>query len=213
MSFKFAIAAALTLSVPAAFAAPQEYDIDASHSSVGFKIRHIVSKTSGNFKKFAGKFTYDPKDDKVWKVEAEIDTATIDTNDKKRDEHLRSPDFFDVKKYPKMTFKSTKVLEHDDEKAKVEGDLTLHGVTKPVVLDIEYTGEGTDPWGNKKAGFTATTKIDRKDFGLTWNKTLDAGGVVVGDDVNIALEIEGTAAKAMADGKAASTKKAKTGKK
>lgn len=174
-----------------AFAA--DYDIDQGHSSVSFKIRHLVSKTSGKFNKFTGTIHFEPGKPDTWNVVAHIDANTIDTNEPKRDNHLRSPDFFDIKKYPEIVFKSTKVKDANDKSAKLEGDLTIHGVTKPVVLEVEMLGEGTDPWGNKRAGYTATTKLNRKDFGLTWNKALETGGVLVGEDVEINLEIEATA--------------------
>ncbi|MBI3544222.1 MAG: polyisoprenoid-binding protein [Deltaproteobacteria bacterium] len=180
------ILAALTLS-PAGAA---EYEIDPAHSSVGFKVRHLVSKTAGKFDKFTGKISYDPAKPEASKVEADIVAASINTNEPKRDKHLRSPDFFDTDKFKTLTFKSTKVHDVKDKTMKVDGDLTIHGVTKPVTLDVEMTGEGKDPWGNVATGFTATTKVNRKDFGLTWNKALETGGVLVGDDIEIALEVE-----------------------
>lgn len=203
--------AALSALVFSGTAQATEYTIDTGHSSVNFKIRHLVSKTTGKFEKFKGTINYEKGKPESWKVDAEIDANSINTNEPKRDAHLRGPDFFDVKKYPKLTFKSTKVLDADDEKAKLQGDLTMHGVTKPVVLDVELGGEGTDPWGNKKVGFTATTKVNRKDFGLNWNKALETGGLLVGDDVEINLEIEADQAKParVADKTEATKKKAK----
>jgi polyisoprenoid-binding protein YceI len=188
-----------------------EYDIDPAHSSVGFKIRHLVTKTAGKFDKFKGTIMYEKGKPETWTVMADIDPASIDTNEPKRDKHLKSPDFFDVAKFPAMTFKSTKVKDVSGNKMKVEGDLTIHGVTKQVELDVEMTGEGKDPWGNEAAGFTGTTKVNRKDFGLTWNKALEAGGFLVGDEVEIALEVEAHAKKNVAEGKT-ETKKAKMGK-
>jgi polyisoprenoid-binding protein YceI len=184
----------------AAQAATTHYDIDSSHSSVGFKVRHLVSHVQGNFRKFKGTFDYDPADPKSAKAEIEIDTASIDTGTAKRDEHLRSPDFFDVKKFPQMKFVSTELKDVTDGKAKLAGNLTMHGVTKPVVLELEIGGEAKDPWGGQRAGFTGTTKVDRKEFGLTWNKALETGKFLVGDEVTIDVNVEGVAAAAK-DGK------------
>lgn len=167
------------------------YEIDPDHSSVNFKIRHLVSKTAGKFDKFKGSFEYEKGKSESWSVNAEIETASINTNTKKRDDHLRSKDFFDVAKYPKITFKSTKVADARSSEAKLHGELTMHGVTKPVELDLEVGGEGKDPWGNERVGFTAKTKLNRKDFGIEYNKTLETGGVLLGDDVEVVLEIEG----------------------
>jgi polyisoprenoid-binding protein YceI len=168
------------------------WNIDPEHSNVGFKIKHLmVSNVNGNFNKYTGVIEIDDKDITKSTVQVTIDTNSINTNVQKRDEHLRSADFFDVAKYPTMTFISKKVAKAGKDKLKVTGDLTLHGVTKEVVLDVEGPSvESKDPWGNIRKGATATTKINRKDFGLVWNAALETGGVVVGDDVNIILEIE-----------------------
>ncbi|HLG19202.1 MAG TPA: YceI family protein [Bdellovibrionota bacterium] len=159
-------------------------------------MRHLIGKVHGNFQKFSGKFEFEPGKPAKWKAEATIDVASINTNVEKRDQHLRSKDFFDVENkehldYATMKFVSTKVTEVKENKAKLHGNLSIHGITKPVVLDLDIGGEATDPWGNKKAAFSAATTINRKDFGLTWNQTLEAGGVLVGDDVEITLEVEG----------------------
>lgn len=167
------------------------YDIDKSHSEVGFTVKHLVISTiRGSFKDFSGKIEYDPKNLAKSQFEAKINASSVFTNDEKRDEHLRAEDFFWVKKHPDLSFKSTEVVGTDPKSFKVKGNLTIRGVTKPVVLDVTFNGEVKDPWGNTKAGFTGSTKINRKDFGIVWNKTLDAGGLTVGDDVNINLEIE-----------------------
>lgn len=171
------------------------YSLDADHTSITFKIRHLVSKVNGNFRKFSGWFEYDEKNNKAWKTEVTIDALSIDTAHTKRDDHLRTADFFDVKKFPTLSFKSTKVNARSKKSFKLAGDLSIHGVTKPVVFDVLVGGTGTDPWGNEKAGFTATTKINRKDFGLSWNKVLDAGGVLIGDEVEVILEVEGNKTK------------------
>jgi len=162
------------------------YDIDPVHSSVEFKIRHmVVSKTSGKFNDFSGTIRYDKNNPKSWAAEAVIQTASIDTSNVKRDEHLRGSDFFDVEKYPTIKFKSGKVGKIKDGKGKLYGELTMLGVTKPVVLDLEIHGAM-----NGIAGFSATTTVDRTDFGISWNKVLDAGGLAIGKEVEITLEIE-----------------------
>lgn len=181
----------ITFAVPT-FALASIWNIDPEHSNVGFKVKHLmVTNVNGNFNKFSGVVEIDDKDITKSKIEVSIDTNSINTNVAKRDEHLRSADFFDVANYPKMTFVSKKVAKAGKDKLKVTGDLTLRGVTKEVVLDVEGpTVESKDPWGNNRKGATATTKINRKDFGLTWNAALETGGVVVGDEVLIVLEIE-----------------------
>lgn len=168
------------------------WNIDPDHSSVGFKVKHLmVSNVQGNFNKYSGVVEVDDKDITKSTVQVTIDTNSINTNVQKRDEHLRSADFFNVAKYPAMTFVSKKVVRAGEDRLKVTGDLTLHGVTKEVVLDVEGPSvESKDPWGNIRKGATATTKINRKDFGLTWNKGLETGGVLVGDEITITLEIE-----------------------
>ncbi len=190
--------ALFTLSgLPAAgAAAAATYDIDQSHSSVGFRVRHLtVANVRGYFEQFSGAFDYDPAASDAWKVEATIQTASINTKDAKRDEHLRSADFFEVESFPTMTFRSTAVEQGRDGKHLLKGDLTIRDVTKPVVLELEFNGEVNDPWGNKRVGFTATGRINRKDFGLTWSRALETGGLVVGDDVDMTIEIEGIARK------------------
>jgi polyisoprenoid-binding protein YceI len=192
---RFAIILSLlfALLVPAlASAAVSTWAIDADHSSVQFKVKHLmVSNVKGNFNKFSGAVTIDDADITKSKVDVTIDAASIDTANAKRDEHLRSPDFFDVAKYPTLKFVSTKVAKAGEGRLKVTGNLTIHGVTKEVVLDVEGPSPAVkDPWGNTKSGASATTKINRKDFGLTWNKALETGGMVVGEEVLITLEVE-----------------------
>ncbi|AJE03137.1 YceI family protein [Geobacter pickeringii] len=185
------VAAIIALALPAV-APAASWNIDPDHSNVGFKVRHLmVSNVRGNFEKHSGTVEIDEKDITKSKVEVTIDTSSINTNVQKRDEHLRSADFFDVAKYPTMTFVSKKVARAGKDRLKVTGDLTLHGVTRQVVLDVEGPSkESKDPWGNIRRGATANTRINRKDFGLVWNKALESGGVVVGDEVTITLEIE-----------------------
>ncbi len=166
------------------------YDIDSEHSEVGFRVKHLVGKVPGRFTKFSGTIDFTPGKPKIWKVDAAIDPASINTDNEKRDNHLRSADFFDVAKYPAMTFKSTKITIDKSELIKLYGELTMHGVTKPVVLNLEIGGTITDPWGNQKAGFSAKGEINRKDFGIVWNKTLDSGGLILGDDITVNIELE-----------------------
>lgn len=185
------ISAVLLLALPI-LASAATWNIDPDHSNIGFKVRHLmVSNVKGSFEKHSGTIDINDKDITKSKVEVTIDTNSINTNVQKRDEHLRSADFLDVAKFPAMTFVSKKVAKAGKDRLKVTGDLTLHGVTKEVVLDVEpLSKESKDPWGNLRRGTTATTKINRKDFGLVWNKALETGGVAVGEEVLITLEIE-----------------------
>ena len=169
------------------------YTIDQDHSTVSFKIRHLFSKVDGTFNQFEGTFEYVPGHPEQWRAEATIQAASIDTRVDKRDNHLRSADFFEVDTYPTITFKSTSITDVTDKTAKLHGLLLLHGTEKPVDLDLTILGEGKDPWGNMRSGFTATTRINRKDFGIIWNKALETGDLLLGDDVDITLEIEGLA--------------------
>ncbi len=189
----FAVGALAVLSTAARAV---EFEIDPAHSQVGFKIKHVTGKVLGRFTGFSGSFAYDKKDVKSWKAEAKIDPASVNTDNEKRDGHLKSPDFFDVAKFPEMSFRSTKVDVAKNGRAKLYGDLTMHGVTKPVVLDLEIGGVDKDPWGNETAGFSAVGAIRRKDWGIVWNKTLDSGGFLIGETVDVALEISGNAKKA-----------------
>ena len=176
----------------AAIANAANYQIDGAHSRAGFTVKHMmVTNVHGSFKSVAGTVEYDPKNLAATRLDVSIDPATIDTGEPKRDAHLRNPDFFDVAKYPVLTFKSTRVVKGSGAQVLVTGDLTMHGVTKPVVLTVtEITPEVKDAWGGTRFGASAQTKINRKDFGLTWNKALDGGGLVVSDEVNILLEME-----------------------
>ena len=191
MSNRFAaVAFGLAFAMPS-MALASDWDIDGGHSSAQFSVRHLmVSNVRGEFGKVTGTVKLDDKDITKSVVEATIDVGSINTRDEKRDGHLKSPDFFDVAKFPTITFKSKKVAGKAG-KLKVTGDLTIHGVTKEVVLDVEGPAkEAKDPWGNVKSGAAAFIKINRKDFGLGWNKALETGGVVVGEEVSITLDIE-----------------------
>ena len=164
---------------------------DESHSTVEFSVRHMmVSNVKGRMAGIKGSIDMDDKDLTKTKVDVTLDTATINTENAKRDEHLKGPDFFDVQKFPQIKFVSKKVTKSKDGLS-VSGDLTIHGITKTAVLTVDGPSQSVkDPWGNVKRGFSATTKINRKDFGITWNKALDGGGVVVADEVKISIEAE-----------------------
>jgi polyisoprenoid-binding protein YceI len=184
------VLAAAWIAAPA-FAA--DYTVDASHSSVGFGIKHLVGKVKGEFTDKEGTFSFDPAKPTDATGKFTVKMASVSTNNAKRDEHLKSGDFFDVQKFPEMTLDKVKVKPgKGKDKYKLTGDLTLHGVTKPVSFDLEFTGLAKDPWGNMRAGFSAEGKINRKDFGIVWNKSLDAGGLMLGEDVSIELQIEAT---------------------
>ena len=171
--------------------ATQTWNIDPSHSTVGFTVRHLViSKVHGSFNTFTGTVVLDEQNPGASKVTARIEAGSIDTKEEKRDGHLKSPDFFDVEKFPAITFESTKVEKADGNAYRVTGDLTLHGVKKSIALEAELLGIGKDPWGNQRAGFAAQVSLQRKDFGLNWNQALEAGGVLVGEKVDIQLDIE-----------------------
>ena len=166
------------------------FAIDTSHSAAAFSVKHlVVAKTRGRFTDFAGTVTID-NDPLKSSVEVTINAASITTGDDTRDAHLRNPDFLDVEKYPTLTYKSTSVRHVKGENFVVDGDLTIAGVTKPVALNLEYQGVVTDPWGGTRAVFNASTKINREDFGLTYNQVLETGGVLVGKDITIELEVE-----------------------
>jgi polyisoprenoid-binding protein YceI len=166
------------------------YALDKSHSTVEFIVRHLmISKVRGRFASFAGQIELAPGSDLPTGISATIDTPSIDTRDEQRDAHLKSADFFDVEKFPSMTFTSTRIAGTPDE-FEVHGDLTLHGVTKQIVLTGTYEGRGNDPWGGQRVAFSAHAKINRKDFGLNWNAALETGGVMVSDEVRIELNVE-----------------------
>jgi polyisoprenoid-binding protein YceI len=190
-----AIASLMGVSAQAA-----DYMIDSAHSSANFKIKHLVSKVSGGFNDFSGEFSFDENNPKSFKGEFMIKTASINTNNAKRDEHLRSDDFFGAEKNPVLTFKARELKSVGKGKFKLIGDFTMRGVTKPATFDVEYMGAGKDPWGNDKVGFSAVSKINRKDWGMSFNKVLDAGGFMLGDEVEIDIQIEGNG-KAPANGK------------
>ena len=167
----------------------QVYAVDPAHSTVEFVVRHLmISKVRGRFSAFQGRLDLDPSGSLI-AAQATIDAASIDTREAQRDAHLKSPDFFDAEKFPELSFYSTRV-EGSGDRFQIYGDLTIHGVTRPVVLDATFEGRGNDPWGGQRVGYSAHTTINRKDYGLTWNAALETGGVVVGDEIRIELNVE-----------------------
>ena len=184
--------ATLGLVLGSSTARSAQYTIDSVHSDVSFTIKHlVVSKTRGSFTKFSGEFSYDDKDASTWNANAVIEAASINTANEMRDNHLRGAEFFEVEKYPTLTFKSTKITDVKADSAKMEGWLSMHGIEKPVVLDLKIGGVIKDPMGEIRAGFEASTVINRKDFGITYNKMLDSGGMALGEEVEISIHIEG----------------------
>jgi polyisoprenoid-binding protein YceI len=165
--------------------------LDTTHSEIAFTVRHMMfSKVRGQFTKWSGTVAYDAADPSKSKVDVDIDVDSIDTREEKRDGHLKSPDFFDAAKFPKITFKSKRVEGAGKGHYKLTGDLAIHGVTKEVTLDVEQTGGGKDPWGNQRVGFSLKGSIHRADFGLTWNQALETGGVLLSDKVEIEAEVQ-----------------------
>ncbi len=189
MTRRFAVLAAAVLAASPALAT-DTYTIDKAHTTVLFQVRHILTNVTGKFKDFEGTIQVDKANPAASTVEFAAQAASIDTSEPKRDEHLRSADFFDTANHPKLTFKSTSVKPDGKNNYKVTGDLTMHGVTKPVTLDVAFLGEGKDPWGNEKMGFDVTGMLNRKDFNMSWNKALDNGGVLVGDEVKLQIAVE-----------------------
>lgn len=175
-------------------AAAAHYDIDPAHTSAQFKVRHLmISHVKGEFTKISGSVNFDPEDLAGSSIDVTIDAASISTREPQRDAHLKSADFFDVEKFPSITFKSTKITSTGKDSYAAEGQLTIHGVTRTVTLDVEgMTPEAKDPWGFFRRGATASTKILRKDFAMHWNNALETGGVVVGDEVQISIDVEMT---------------------
>ena len=167
------------------------WEIDPAHSEATFSVKHMMFATvRGHFNVLSGHLHIDEEHPENSWVDAQVDAASVDTRDERRDGHLRSPDFFDVQNYPTLTFKSTKVEKAGDNEYRVLGDLTMHGVTKPVVFKAEYHGQGKNPYGLLVSGLSAKTKVNRKDWGLNWNATLESGGVLVSEDVNIEIDLE-----------------------
>lgn len=168
------------------------WSVDPVHSHAQFKVKHMmISNVKGEFKGVTGTLKFDGEDITESQIEASIDATTINTGEPQRDTHLKSPDFFDVEKFPRMAFKSTRISKKGDGELAVAGDLTIHGVTRNLVFEVEGpSAPMKDPWGNTRVGLSASTRINRKDFGLTWNSALETGGILVGDEVTISLDVE-----------------------
>jgi polyisoprenoid-binding protein YceI len=176
---------------------PTTWNIDSTHTGIHFSVRHmVVAKVRGTFKAFSGTVQLDPRSPAGASVTARIEAASIDTGVEQRDAHLKSPDFFDVAKFPALTFRSTKVEPAGGNNLRVTGELTIRDITRPVVLEVEQLGTAKDPWGQTRIAFEAKTSVDRREFGLTWNQALEAGGVLVGDKIEIALEVQAVQAQA-----------------
>ena len=182
---------AILLAGAATQANATEWQADASHTNVGFSVSHLFTSVQGRFQEFEASIVFDADHPRKTVVKATAQAASISTDNEKRDKHLRSKDFFDVEKFQTLQFESTEMKEWSGKKGKLAGNLTIHGVTRPVVFDVAYRGEGADPWGNLRAGFQATLTIDRKDYGLNWNEVLETGGFLVGDEVEIRIDVEG----------------------
>jgi polyisoprenoid-binding protein YceI len=180
-----------TLATPAvASAAPATYAIDRTHSEVLFRVRHLLSRVGGKFRDFSGTIVFDPAHPEASRVDVAIDAATIDTGVNDRDAHLRSADFFAVDAHPQITFVSDRVVARGADAFTVAGTLTIRGIARPVELAVDYLGLARDPYGNEKVAFEASVRLNRKDFGLTWNAALETGGFLVGDDVDVTLHVQ-----------------------
>lgn len=167
------------------------WKVDGAHTNVGFSVKHMmVSTVRGRFTEVEGKIEGDPKELTDAKIEFTIDASSIHTNNEDRDNHLRSDDFFDVEKYPKITFVSTEIKQTSDNKYDITGDMTMKGVTNKVTFEAEYEGSATNPWGVEVVAFEVNGKISRKEFDLTWNQALETGGVLVGDDIKVSMELQ-----------------------
>jgi len=167
------------------------WTIDNSHSEINFTVRHMmISNVRGQFERFTGTVDFNEEHPAQSSVDVQIEAASINTKEAKRDEHLRSADFLASDQYPYLTFKSQRVEVVDENHGKIHGDLTIRGISRPVALDVEYSGMAKSPWGTMSAGFTASTKISRKEWGLEWNAALETGGVLVGDEIKINIELE-----------------------
>ncbi|MGK2857783.1 MAG: YceI family protein [Thermoanaerobaculia bacterium] len=184
------LAIAIVAMMPLVASAADFYVVDKTHSDVSFKVRHLVANTPGRFTDYSANIALEPSDLTKSTVEFTIQAASIDTDNADRDKHLRTEDFFWVEKHPTLTFKSEKIVKTGNDEFDVTGTLTMRGVSKRITVPVEFGGFMKDPWGNDKAGFTMDFKVNRKDFGINWNKALDQGGVVLGEDVKISLSLE-----------------------
>lgn len=189
MTRMLSVLASLVLSASSALAA-DVYTVDKVHSEAGFQVRHLMSKVRGRFAEFAGTVSVDAARPDASSVEFTIKAASIDTSNADRDAHLRSADFFDVRTYPEITFKSSRIAAKGQDRYDVAGTLTLHGVSKEITLPVAFLGFAKDPWGGERAGFETTVTLNRKDFGIVWNKALDTGSLVLGDEVSVSISLE-----------------------
>lgn len=168
-----------------------KWTVDAAHSAIDFSVKHMmISTVKGSFKNFEATVEADPQDLTTANLEFTIDVASIDTRNSDRDAHLKSADLFEIEKYPNLTFKATKVVKTDDNEYDVTGDVSMHGITRPETFKVTFEGQGKDPWGNEKVGFSAEGKLKRSDYGITYNAALETGGVLIGDQVKIFIEIQ-----------------------
>jgi len=189
--FRIFFSLSLTCALFPGIALANNYTIDKGHTTIGFAVRHmVVSNVRGQFNDFEGSFVFNPKDIDLTTASVKISAASIDTNEAKRDEHLRSPDFLNIQKYPDITFELKSFMKHGDA-VMAKGDITIRGVTKTIDLKGEFLGAVKDPWGNERVGFSATGEIDRREFGLTWNKVLESGGLVVDNKIKLHIDVEG----------------------
>ncbi|MFN2556754.1 MAG: YceI family protein [Nitriliruptorales bacterium] len=169
---------------------PGTYELDRAHSSVEFVSRHLmITKVRGRFTDFEGRIHIDEVPEQSW-AEASVDVRSLDTADERRDTHLRSPDFFDVERFPTLSFRSTRVEPAGDRAWKVHGELTVRDVTRPITLEVQFEGATSDPWGGRRIGFSATADVDREEWGLTWNQVLESGGLLVGPKVRIEVAVQ-----------------------
>ncbi|MEP0775751.1 MAG: YceI family protein [Acidobacteriota bacterium] len=190
-SFKvFAVFVAIAAASPALAQQTQAWEIDVAHSEVSFRIRHLVSQVRGSFREFSGRVETNQANPAASRVSFTIQASSIDTGNADRDKHLRSADFFDVEKFPTITFVSSKIQPKGNNRFDVTGTLTMHGVAREITLPVEFTGTVKDPWGNTKAGFETATTLNRKDYGIVWNRALDSGGFVLGDDVQVSISLQ-----------------------
>ena len=181
---------AIQTPIPAANTAVQAFVIDADHSDVGFSVRHMLSSTRGRFARFSGTIQLDREQPDRSSVAFEVDPASIDTRQPDRDAHLRSGDFFDVERFPVIRFTSQRITPLAADRYRVEGTLDLRGILKPLTLEVTYHGVAKDPWGGERAGFSTQAVLNRKEFGMVWNAALDNGGVILGDDVTLTIDLE-----------------------
>lgn len=189
MKRMLSVLASLALTVSSALAA-DVYTVDSDHSEASFQIRHLMSKVRGRFTDFSGTIEADSKNPEASSVQFKIKPASINTDNQDRDKHLRTADFFEVEKYPEIVFKSSRIASKGQDRYDVTGALTMHGVTKEVTLPVSFLGFAKDPWGSERAGFEASVTLNRKDFGIVWNKALDTGGFILGDEVYVAINLE-----------------------